>query len=126
MCIRIGDYAHAGCRVTKAFKKRLTESIAALTVGFVGMRRIASESANVWSTLLADVKHVAPVDRLLQMTTKVGQLDISNSMLFLTAPKYHVRILHGPRNNFPDTMFRGVLLWTLIEVLLRNMRSLYA
>ena len=27
LCIRIGDYAHAGCRVTNAFKKRLTETI---------------------------------------------------------------------------------------------------
>ena len=47
-------------------------------------------------------------------------------MLFLTDPKYHVRIVHGPRNHFPNTMFGVVLLWTLIEVLLRNMRSLYA
>ena len=29
-------------------------------------------------------------------------------------------------NHFPNTMFGGVLLWTLIEVLLRNMRGLYA
>ena len=47
-------------------------------------------------------------------------------MLFLTDPKYHVRIVHGLRNHFPNTMFGGVLLWGLIEVLLRNMRSLYA
>ena len=65
-------------------------------------------------------------DRLLQKTTKAGQFDISTSMLFLTDPKYHVGIAHGLRNHFPNTMFGGVLLWTLIEVLLRNMRSLYA
>ena len=47
-------------------------------------------------------------------------------MLFLADPKYHVRIVHCLRNHFPDTKFRGVLSWTLIEVLLRNMRSLYA
>ena len=47
-------------------------------------------------------------------------------MLLLTDPKYHFRIVHGPRNHFPNTMFGGVLLWTLIEVLLRNMSSLYA
>ena len=47
-------------------------------------------------------------------------------MLFLTHPKYHVRIVHGLTNNFPNTMFGGFLLWTPIEVLLRNMRSLYA
>ena len=35
MCIRIGDYAHTGCRVTNAFKKRLTETITTLTVGVV-------------------------------------------------------------------------------------------
>ena len=29
-------------------------------------------------------------------------------------------------NHFRNTMFGSVLLWTLIEVLLRNMRSLYA
>ena len=39
---------------------------------------------------------------------------------------YHVQIVNGHRNHFPNTMFGGVLLWTLIEVLLRNMRSLYA
>jgi hypothetical protein len=126
VCIRIGDYAHAGCRVTNAFKKRLTETITTLTVGVVGVRRIASEFADIWSTLLADVKHVAPADRLFQKTTKAGQFDISTSMLFLTDPKYHVRIVHGLRNHFPNTMFGGVLLWTLIAVLLRNMRSLYA
>ena len=125
VCIRIGDYAHAGCRVTNAFKKRLTETITTLTVGVVGVRRIASEFADVWSTLLADVKDVPPDDRLFQKTTKVGQFNIGTSMLFLTDPKYHVRILHGLRNQFPNTMFGGVLLWTLIEVLLRNMRSLY-
>ena len=126
VCIRIGDYAQAGCRVINAFKKRLTETITTLTVGVVGVRRTASEFADIWSTLLADVKHVAPADRLFQKTTKARQLDISTSMLFLTNPKYHVRIVHGLRNNFPGTMFGGVLLWTLIEVLLRNMRSLYA
>ena len=45
-------------------------------------------------------------------------------MLFLTDPKYHVRIVHGLRNHFPNTMFVGVLLWKLIEVLLRNMSCL--
>ena len=80
----------------------------------------------MWSTSLADVKHVAPADRLFQKTTKAGHFDISTSMLFLTDPKYHVRIVHGPRNHFPNTMFGGVLLWTLIEVLLCNTRILYA
>ena len=47
-------------------------------------------------------------------------------MLFLTVPKYHIRIVNGLSNDFPNTMFGGVLLWTLIEVLLRNMRSPYA
>ena len=47
-------------------------------------------------------------------------------MLFLTDPKYNVRIVRGLRNHFPNTMFGGVLFWTLIEVLLRNMRSLHA
>ena len=126
VCIRIGDYAHAGCRVTNAFKKRLTETITTLTVGVVGVRRIASEFADIWSTVLANVKHVAPADRLFQRTTKAGQFDISTSMLFLTDPKYYDGIVHGLRNNFPNTMFGGGLLWTLVEVLLRNMRSLYA
>ena len=126
VCIRIGDYAHAGCRVTNALNKRLTETIATLTAGVVGVQRIASEFANVWSTLLADAKHVAPADKVFQKTSKVRQFDISTSMLFLTDPKHHVRIVHGLRNHFPDTMFGGVLLWTLIAVLLRNMRSSYA
>ena len=69
---------------------------------------------------------MASADRLFQKTTKAGQFDISTSMLFLTDPKYHVRIVHGLRNHFPNTMFGGVLLWTLIELLLRYMRSLYA
>ena len=50
-----------------------------------------------------------------------GQYDISTSMLFLTDPKYHVRIVHGLRNHFPNAMFVGVLLWTLLELLLCNM-----
>ena len=62
----------------------------------------------------------------MQKTTKAGQFDIGTSMLFLTDPKYHAPIVHGLRNHFPNTMFGGVLLWTLIEVVLRNMRSLYA
>ena len=65
-------------------------------------------------------------DRLFQRTTKVGQFDISTSMLFLIDPKYHVRIANGLNNHFLNTMFGGVLLWTPIEVLLRNMGSLYA
>ena len=109
-----------------AFRKRLTETITTLTVAVVGVRRIATGFADIGSTLLADVKHVAPADRLLQRTTKAGQFDISTSMLLLTDPKYHVRIGNGPWNHFPNTMFGGVLLWTLIDVLLRNMRSLYA
>ena len=72
----IGDYAHVGCRVTNAFKKRLTKTITTLTVGVVGVRRIANEFADIWSTLLADVKHVARADRLFQRTTKAGQFDI--------------------------------------------------
>ena len=69
---------------------------------------------------------MALADKLFQRTTKAGQFDISTSMLFLTDPKYHVRIVHGLKNHFPDTIFGSVLLWTLIEVLVRNMRSLYA
>ena len=95
-------------------------------MGVVGVRRVASEFANMWSTLLAHVKHVPPAARLFENTTKAGQSDISTSMLFLTDPKYHVRIFNGFRNHFSNTMFGGVLLPTLIEVLLRNMRSLYA
>ena len=90
------------------------------------MWRIASEFADIWSTLLAAVKHVAPPDTFFQKTTKAGQFEISTSMLILTDPKYHVRIVPGLANKFPNTMFGGVLLWTLIEVLLRNMRSLCA
>ena len=33
VCIRIGDYAHAGCGVTNAFKKGLTGTITTLTMG---------------------------------------------------------------------------------------------
>ena len=69
---------------------------------------------------------MALTDRLFQRTTKVRQFDISTSMLFLTDPKYHIRIVNGLRNHFPNTMFGGVLLVTLVEVLLRNTRSLYA
>ena len=112
MCLHIGDYAHAGCRVTNAFKKRPTETITTLTVGVVGVRRIASEFAVTWSLLLVDVKHVAHADRLFQRTTKAGQFDMSTSMLFLTDPKYHVGFVHGLRNHFPNAMFRGVLLWS--------------
>ena len=126
MCIRIGDYPHASCRVTNAFKKRLTETITTLTVGVVGVQRIASEFADIWSTLLANVRHVAPADRLFQRSTKAGQFDVSTSMLFFTDPRNHVRMVHGLVNRFPNTVFGDVLLWTLIEVLLRNMRSLYA
>ena len=126
MCIRIGDYAHAGCGVTNAFKKRLTESITTLAVGVVGVRRIATGFADTWSTLLADVKHVARANRLYQRTNKAGQFDISTCMLFLTDPKYHVQIVHGLGNHVMNTMFGGVLLWTPVEVLLRNMRSQYA
>ena len=104
VCIHIGDYAHTRCRVTNAFKKRPTETITTLTVGVVGVRRIPSEFADIWSTLLADVKHVAPADRLPQKTTKAGQFDISTSMLLLTDPKYHVLTVHGLRNNFPNTI----------------------
>ena len=113
MCIHIGDYAHAGCRVTNAFKKRLIETITTLTEGVVGVRRIAGVFADIWSTplLLAGVKHVASADRLLQRTTKAGQFDIVTCMLFLTDHKYHVRIVHGPRNHVPNTIFGGVLLW---------------
>ena len=126
MCIRIGDYAHAGCRVTNAFTKRLTETITTLTVAVGGVRRIASEFADIWSVLFSNVKHVALADRLFQRTTRAGQCDTSTSVLFLIGPKYHVQITHGLTINFPNTMFGGVLLWTLIEVLVRNMRSLNA
>ena len=69
---------------------------------------------------------MAPANSLFQRTTKAKPFDISTSMFFLTEPKYHVRIVNGLKNNFPNTMFFGVLLWTLIEVLLCSKRSLYA
>ena len=48
---------------------------------------------------------MAPANRLFQRTTKVGLFDISISILFLNDPKYHVRIVNGPRNHFLNTMF---------------------
>ena len=126
MCICFGDHAHPGCRVTNASKQRLTETLTTIAVGVVRVWQIASEFADIWYTLLAAVKRVAPAHRLSQKTTKARQFDISTSMLFLPVPKYKFRIVHGLMNHFPNAMFRGVLLLTLIEVLLRNMRSRYA
>ena len=71
-------------------------------------------------------KACGPADRLFQRTTKAGQFDISTSMLFLTNTKYHVRIVNGLKNHFRNTMFGGILFWAFMEVLLRNMCSLYA
>ena len=88
--------------------------------------RDATDFADKWSTLLADLKHVAPADRRFQRTIEAAQFDISTSMWFLTDPKYHVRLVNGPRNLFPNTMFGGVLLWTPIQVLLRILRRPYA
>ena len=87
VCIRIGHYGHAGCGAINAFEKFLRENVATLTVGVVGVQRIASDFGNIWSTLLADVKHVASSDRLFQRTTEAGQFDISTCMLFLSDPK---------------------------------------
>ena len=98
-------------------------------MGDVGVRRIASEFAGIWSTLLAYVKHACMwllLTGFSKKTAEAGQFDISTSMLFLTDPEYHVRVVPGLRKPFPNTMFGRVLLWTLIEVLLRNMRNLYA
>ena len=47
-------------------------------------------------------------------------------MLLLTDPKYQVQIVRSLRNHFPNTMFDGIFLWKLIEVLPHSMRSLYA
>ena len=80
MYIRIGDYVHIASGLSHAFKKRLIDTIATLTVGVVGVGRIISDFAHIWSTLLADVKHVAVADGLFQRTTKAGQFDISTSM----------------------------------------------
>ena len=88
------------------------ETITTLAVGVVGVRRIATEFADMRSTLLADVKHVAPADRPFQRTTKAGHFDISTSMLFLTDPKYHVRIVNGPRNHFSSRMIGAPLVDT--------------
>ena len=93
-------------------------------MGVVEVREIASDFAYTWSTLLVDVKHVAPADRRFKKTTNAQPFDISPSMFFLVDLKFHVRIVNGLKNYFPNTMFGGVLLWTLIEVLLCNMRSL--
>ena len=90
VCIHIGDYAHAGCRVTNAFKKPVTETNTTLTVGVVRVRQIAIEFADICSSLLANVKYVAPAYRLFQRTIEAGQFDISTSELFLTDPSYHV------------------------------------
>ena len=100
VCIRIGDYAHAGCRLTTTFKKRLTETVATLTMGVVGLRRIANVFAYIWRTLLADVKHVALAERLFQRTTNAGRFDIGTSMLFLTDPSTTFELFMAPGTIF--------------------------
>ena len=57
--------------------------------------RDATDFADKWSTLLADIKHVAPADRRFQRTIEAAQFDISTSMWFLTDPKYHVRLVNA-------------------------------
>ena len=96
----IGDYAHAGCRLTNAFKKRLTKIVATLTMGVVGVRQIASDFADSWSMMLADVNHVAPTDRLFQRTTKAEQSDINTSMLFFTDPSTMFEMFMVPGSIF--------------------------
>ena len=72
VCIRIRDYAHTSCGLTTAFEKRPTETDATLTLGVVGVQQIATDFADIWCMLLADVNHVATGDRLFQTTTKAG------------------------------------------------------
>ena len=51
VCIPIGDYGRAGCRLTNAFTKQLTQIVATLTMTVVGVRRIARDLAHIWSTV---------------------------------------------------------------------------
>ena len=108
MCICIGDYVYADYRVTNAFKMCLIKIIQML----IRLRRIATRFADIWSTLLAEVRHVAPTNGLCQRTTKGGQFDISTSMLFVIDPKYHVQIVNGLKNHLWNTMFGYAMVTT--------------
>ena len=86
----------------------------------------STANSHTFCLSMADVKHVAPSKQLFRRTTQAGHFNTGPSVLFFTDPKYHVRMVNGRRKHFSNTTFGCVLLWTLMQLMLRNMRSLYA
>ena len=82
---RVGDVVHGACRVTNAFKKRLSDDIARWLVGVVGQRAMAREFHEIWADLLHEARSIPAAERkeLLPRKAKEGTFDISTARLFL-------------------------------------------
>ena len=81
---RVGDVVHGACRVTNAFKKRLSDDIARWLFGVVGQRAMAREFHEIWADLLHEARSIPAAERkeLLPRKAKEGTFDISTARLF--------------------------------------------
>ena len=93
---RVEDVVHGACRMTNAFKKRLSDDIAHWLVGIVGQRAMAREFHEIWAALLHEAHSILAVERkdLPPRKAKEGMFDISTARLFLEptqiSPTAHV------------------------------------
>ena len=60
---RVGDEVHVACRVTNAFKKRLSDDNARWLVGVVGQRAMAREFHEIWAYLLYEARSIPAAER---------------------------------------------------------------
>ena len=122
----LGDVVHGACRVTNAFKKRLSDDIARWLVGVVGQRAMAREFHEIWAELLHEARSIPAAERkvILPRKAKEGTFDISTARLFWDRPRLQQRLISALQTHFPTIVCNGVCMYVLVAVFLRDFCAL--
>ena len=123
---RVGVVVHGACRVTNAFKKRLSDDIARWLVGVVGQRAMAREFHEIWAELLHEARSIPAAERkeLLPRKAKEGTFDINTARLFWDRPRLQQRLISALQTHFPTIVCNGVCMYVLVAVFLRDFCAL--
>ena len=115
---QVGDVVHGACRVTNAFKKRLSDDIARWLVGVVRQRAMAREFHEIWADLLHEARSFPAAERreLLPRKAKEGTFDISTARLFWDRPTFQERLISALQTHFPTIVCKGVCMYVLVAV----------
>jgi hypothetical protein len=124
---RVGDFAHAQCRVANMFIIRLREQLGVWgRAGVPGTLGAVGKLNALWGELLAEAACIPPSERLAPRKTPDGAVDISTARLFWEWGGLQEKIVAVLHQHYGSFRASGAPAYALIRLVLASFSALHA